>query len=178
MKKLLLLLLFIPLVSFGQTNQFKLGDVISYKKNNIKFSFKTPVPFEESKQSYASDTNNLVVSFLSKENMTIIQIYSTPVPSNFVLDVDQFFSDSNGVKKFMNQIFPEPINKVNSYKVIKIGNQSFLEVSLIAHNVQKQTNWITFHKNNMVNIVGITTIANFSNIESFLNKFKETIRIN
>ena len=159
-------------------NPSKLGDVISYKKNNIKFSFKTPVPFEESKQSYASDTNNLVVSFLSKENKTIIQVYSTPLPSNFALDVDQFFSDSNGVKKFMNQIFPKPINKVNSFKVIKIGNQSFLEVSLISHNVQKQTNWITFYKNNMINISGTTTIANFKNIESFLNKFKETIRIN
>jgi len=159
-------------------SNIKLGDVISYTKNNIKFSFKTPVPFEESKQSFASDTDNLVVSFLSKENMTIIQVYSKPLPRNSALDANQFFSDSNGLKKFMNQMFPEPINKVNSYKVIKIGNRSFLEVSSISHDVQNQTNWITFHKNNMVNIVGITTIANFSNIESFLNKFKETIRIN
>ena len=159
-------------------SNIKLGDVISYTKNNIKFSFKTPVSFEESKQSYATDTDNLVVSFLSKENMTMVQVYSKPLPRNSALDADHFFSDSNSLKKLMTQMFPEPINEVISYKVIKIGNRSFLEVSSISHDVQNQTNWITFHKNNMVNIVGITTIANFSNIESFLNKFKETIRIN
>ena len=159
-------------------SNIKLGDVISYTKNNIKFSFKTPVSFEESKQSYATDTDNLVVSFLSKENMTMVQVYSKPLPRNSALDADHFFSDSNSLKKLMTQMFPEPINEVISYKVIKIGNRSFLEVSSISHDVQNQTNWITFHKNNMVNIVGITTIDNFSNVESFLNKFKETIRIN
>jgi hypothetical protein len=162
-KHLYLAFFFISSFCYSQNTGYtpiKLGDVISYTKNNIKFSFKTPVSFEESTQSYAID-----------------QIYSTPLPRNFAYDVDQLFSDLNS-KKIINQMFPGPMNKVNSLKVIKIGNRSFLEVSVISHDVQKQINWLTFHKNNLVNILGATTIDNFSNVESFLNKFKETIRIN
>jgi hypothetical protein len=177
-KHLYLAFFFISSFCYSQNTGYtpiKLGDVISYTKNNIKFSFKTPVSFEESTQSYAIDANNLVVSFFSEENMTMVQIYSTPLPRNFAYD--QLFSDLNS-KKIINQMFPGPMNKVNSLKVIKIGNRSFLEVSVISHDVQKQINWLTFHKNNLVNILGATTIDNFSNVESFLNKFKETIRIN
>ena len=172
------LTLIVSFNSFGQVNQFKLGNTIKFNKNNIEFSLNKPIPFEQSLQSYASDNKNLVVSFTNKQNMVIIQAYSTPIPAQFYLDADEFFLNKNNLENLMDQMFPEPINNINSYKIIKIGSQSFIEISLISHNIQKQTNWVTFYKNNLINILGTTTIDNFSNIESFLSEFKNSIRIN
>ena len=172
------LTLIVSFNSFGQVNQFKLGNTIKFNKNNIEFSLSKPIPFEQSLQSYASDNKNLVVSFTNKQNMVIIQAYSTPIPAQFYLDADEFFLNKNNLENLMDQMFPEPINNINSYKIIKIGSQSFIEISLISHNIQKQTNWVTFYKNNLINILGTTTIDNFSNIESFLSEFKNSIRIN
>jgi len=172
------LALLVSISSFGQVNQFKLGNTIKFNKNNIEFSLKKPIPFEQSLQSYASSNKNLVVSFTNKQSMVIIQLYSTPIPAQFYSDADDFFSNKNNLENLMDQMFPKPINNINSYKIIKIGSQSFIEISLISHNIQKQTNWVTFYKNNLINILGTTTIDNFSNIESFLSDFKNSISIN
>ena len=51
MKKLLLILLCLPLIGFGQSN-FKLGDYVKFKKNNIEFQLKKPMhPFKRSDES-------------------------------------------------------------------------------------------------------------------------------
>ena len=171
------LALLVSISSFGQLNQFKLGNTIKFNKNNIEFSLKKPIPFEQSLLSYASDNKSLVVSFTNKQSMVIIQVYSTPIPAQFYSDADDFFSNKNNLENLMDQMFPKPINNINSYKIIKIGSQSFIEISLISHNIQKQTNWVTFYKNNLINILGTTTIDNFSNIESFLSDFKNSISI-
>ena len=93
------------------------------------------------------------------------------------MDAELFFSDKNNIEQIMKQTFPEPINDVNSYKVIKINGRNFLEVNVTTYAIQKQTNWITFYKNNFINILGTTTIDNFKNIIEFLDKFKSSILI-
>ena len=69
MKKLVFLIALLVSFNCFSQDQFKLGDVINYKKNNIIFSFKKPIPFQESQQSYSADNDNLVVSFLNQENI-------------------------------------------------------------------------------------------------------------
>ena len=172
------IIVLISFVSFGQLNELKLGNNLKFKKNNIEFSFKEPLSFEQTSQSYSSDNSNIIVSFLNRQNKILIEAYSTPIPEKFYSDADVFFSNKEKLENLMNQMLPKPLNKIISYKIIKIGYQSFLEVSLISNNIQKQTNWITLYKNNLINIYGTTTTSNFSNIESFLSKFKKSIRIN
>ena len=114
MKKLLFTLaLLVSISSFGQVNQFKLGNTIKFNKNNIEFSLKKPIPFEQSLQSYASSNKNLVVSFTNKQSMVIIQLYSTPIPAQFYSDADDFFSNKNNLENLMDQMFPKPINNIN-----------------------------------------------------------------
>jgi hypothetical protein len=95
MKKLILLLLIVPMVSFGQT-KLKLGDKVSFYIGDLTISVNKPIPFQQSNLGYgARKTTYLVASFVNKEMLTIMQIYSTPVPPEFALDSERFFSNKN-----------------------------------------------------------------------------------
>ncbi len=163
--------------AFSQ-NKFEFGERLNYNAQNIIISFDKPLAFSESKSGFgATDSKNLVTSFINYDIQSILQVYCTPIPSQFAMDAELFFSDKNNIEQIMKQTFPEPINYVNSYKVIKINGRNFLEVNVTSYAIQKQTNWITFYKNNFINILGTTTIDNFKNIIEFLDKFKSSILI-
>ena len=49
---------------------------------------------------------------------------------------------------------------------------------MITANVQKQINWITFYKNNMINILGSTLIKDFDETLPFIKDFSNSININ
>ena len=175
MKKLILLLLFIPLVSFGQ---IKLGSKVSYTKDKITFTIKKPKSFVKSDNPYGADASKLVKSFFSEKNLALIQIHSNPIPKNFQKEMYQLMNDSEMAKKlFERTLFPLPINKMISYKKIIINSKPFYEVELITRKVEKQIAWVTVYKNSLVNINSVTTIDNFSNIRGFLNNFKKHIEL-
>lgn len=66
MRNLLLILLCLPMIGFGQSN-FKLGDYTKFTKNNIEFHLKKPLhPFEQSDESlsFKGDKNYVFILFL------------------------------------------------------------------------------------------------------------------
>ena len=181
--KLLLILFFIPLISYGQNN-FSLGEWKEYRTNkngnSIKINYKLPIPFESTSQSYAIDNTNLAASFLYNGNpskATFIQIYCTSIPSQFNIDENQFFDDKKAIENIINQIVPAPINEIINYNIIKIGNQSYIEIYSITHDIQKQVNWVTIKNNYFINIVGTTLKDSFSSILPFLMEFKKFIKV-
>lgn len=177
MKKLLLLLLIAPVLGYGQSN-FRLGDYVVIKKNNIVFQFKKPLyPFEQSNASLSlTGDDNLVASFLASKP-AVLQIYTTPIPSEFQKEADNFFNSEDAIKSFVNQILPPPVNKILEHRVVIINRKKFIEIKLIAAEVQKQINWITFYNNNMINILGSTLIKDFNTALPFIKNFNNSINI-
>jgi hypothetical protein len=174
-KKLCFLaLLFISFNCLAQ-NKFELGDRVSFTKNNVVFSFKKPIPFLESNDSYGGPKEKLVRSFWNEENITVIQVYSTVIPAKLQLDAANFFSDELAIKNFVNGRFPAPVNKLVSYQLITIESRPFIEITTIINDIQKSKSLITFFKNTMVNFVGSSTLSNFKNIEGFLNELNRSI---
>jgi hypothetical protein len=92
-------------------------------------------------------------------------------------DAENFFNSEQSIKSFISQIFPHPINEILEYKVVVFNDKKFMEVQLIGANVQKQINWITFYKNNMINILGTTLIEDFETNLPFIKKSKNSIYI-
>tara|TARA_B100000900_G_scaffold327651_1_gene287798 strand:+ start:1702 stop:2238 length:537 start_codon:yes stop_codon:yes gene_type:complete len=177
MKKLLLILLCLPMIGLGQSN-FKLGDYVKFKKNNIEFQLKKPIhPFKRSDESLSLGGNDkLVVSYLAS-NPVALQIYATPIPSEMQEEADSFFSSEQAIKSFVNAIFPPPVNKILEFSVVVVNGKKFIQIQMIAADVQKQINWITFYKNNMINILGSTLIKDFEENFSFINEFNNSILI-
>jgi hypothetical protein len=179
MKKLLLILLCLPTIGFGQAN-FKLGNYTKLSKNNIDFNFMKPLPpFSQSNKSlsmYSGTDDKLVVSFLAP-NPAALQIYSTPIPSKMQDEADEFLNSKEAVKSFVNQLFPPPVNKVMEHKIVFINGKKFLNIKFISADVQKNINWITFYKNHMINIVCTTLIDDFEEMLPFINKFNNSIII-
>ena len=177
MKKLLLLLLCLPLIGLGQTD-FKLGEYTKIKKNNIEFQFKKPMyPFEQSDESLSLGGNDkLVVSYLTFKPAAI-QIYVTPIPSEMQEEAADFFNSEQAIEFFANQMFPPPINELIEFRVVIVNGKKFIEMKIISANVQKQINWITFYNNNMINILGSTLIKDFDATLSFIIDFSNSIKI-
>ena len=177
MKKLLLILLYLPIIGFGQSN-FKLGDYTNLIKNNIEFQFKKPMyPFAQSDESLSLGGNDkLAISFIAS-NPAALQIYATPIPSEMQQEADNFFNSEQAIKSFVNQIFPPPVNEILEFRVVIINSKKFIEIKSIVADVQKQINWITFYKNNMINILGSTLINDFEEILPFIIEFNNSIKI-
>ena len=165
------------MIGFGQSN-FKLGDYTKLTKNNIEFQFKKPMyPFERSDESLSLGGNDkLVVSFLASKPAAL-QIYATPIPSEMQEEAENFFNSEQAIKSFINQIMPPPINKLIEYRVVVVNGKTFIEFQIIAADVQKQINWITFYKNNMINILGSTLIKDFDETLPFIKDFSSSINI-
>tara|TARA_B100000795_G_C22756464_1_gene421715 strand:+ start:96 stop:632 length:537 start_codon:yes stop_codon:yes gene_type:complete len=177
MKKLLLILLYLPIIGFGQSN-FKLGDYTNLIKNNIEFQFKKPMyPFAQSDESLSLVGNDkLAISFIAS-NPAALQIYATPIPSEMQQEADNFFNSEQAIKSFVNQIFPPPVNEILEFRVVIINSKKFIEIKSIVADVQKQINWITFYKNNMINILGSTLINEFEKALPFIIEFNNSIKI-
>jgi hypothetical protein len=175
MKKLLLILLCFPMIGFGQSS-FKLGNYTKLTKNNIEFQLKKPMyPFEQSVESLSLEGNDkLVVSFLASKPAAL-QIYATPIPPEMQAEAENFFNSEQAIKAFINQIFPPPVNKILEFRVVVVNRKKFIECKLIAADVQKQINWITFYKNNMINILGSTLTKDFDKTLPFFKEFNSTI---
>lgn len=173
MKKLILILFFLPLSLFGQLH---LGDIVSYTSDDIEFIIKKPLPFEESNNAFGADKATLVRSFFNKENLVVIQIHSNPILKEFQNDMNKLMEDFEMARNIFART-RGPINEIVSFERIVINNRPFYELTYIKNHVEKQMAWITVHKNHLININNSTTISNFDSIEWFLNDFKKHIEI-
>ena len=166
------------LISFNSFGQLNLGDKVTYTRGEIAFTIKKPEPYIESDNTYGANGTTLVKSFFSKQNLSIIQIHSNPIPKNYKNYMNQLMEDSEMAKElFERKIFPPPMNKILSYRKILINSKPFYEVEYIIRNIEKQIAWITVYKNRFININSTTTIGNFDNLKGFLNDFKEHIEL-
>ena len=162
-----------------EQSNFKLGDYTKLTKNNIEFQFKNPMyPFKQTDASLSlGGDDNLVVSFLAS-SPAALQIYSTPIPQQMQDEAKNFFNSEPTIKSFINQLMPPPINKLLEYRVVVVNGKKFIEFQSIGADVQKQINWITFYKNNMINILGSTLIKDFDETLPFIMDFSKSIYIN
>lgn len=191
MKKHLLLLVFIPLVSlstFGQNN-YRLGNYNRLVNKNIVFQFKEPLyPFEKSQESYSlQGDKNLVTAFYKRtsNNIVALQIYSVTIPERFGnLNWNEMIVSEKQSSTFLNSFLgasAETSMKVSKHRIKFINGKSFLEIesTLTAAGVnQKQINWITVYKNTLINIIGSTLEKNFNKNLSFFKDFSNFILIN
>jgi hypothetical protein len=87
-------------------------------------------------------------------------------------------------KKFINSFLGVTNNtamKISKFKVKTINGKVYLEIqsTLTASGVtQKQINWITVHKNAIVNILGATLINSFDENLSFFTEFSNSVILN
>ena len=78
MKKLLLILLCLPMIGFGQDQAI----IKRIYKNGITISFQEPKNWIKSTESFAIDQDNLAVSYLNKDIGAMFQIYISSSPKN------------------------------------------------------------------------------------------------
>ena len=187
MEKLILLLLFIPLVSLGQNN-YKLGSYNKLIKKNIEFQFKKPLPpFEKGEESYSLKGNtSLVTAFYARtsKNIVALQIYASTIPPKFrYINWEEMINSETQSRNFLNSFLGASANsfmKVSKHKIKTINGKTFLEVksTLTASGVtQKQINWITVYKNTFINILGATLIDSFDNNLSLFIDFSNSVLI-
>ena len=188
MKKLLFLLLFIPLVSFGQSD-YTLGDYNKVINKNIEFSYKKPLsPFIKAEESYSKQGNtNLVTAFYARtsDNIVALQIYASTIPPQFKnLDWEVMIKEEQQAQDFLNSFLGAATNtamKISYHNLKTINGKVFLEVKstlTVSGITQKQINWITVYKNTFINILGATLINSFDNNLSFFKNFSHSILIN
>ena len=187
-KRLILLLLLIPLVSFGQNN-YKLGNYNKLVNKNIEFQFKEPLPpFEKIQESYSLQGNtNLVTAYYARtsNNIVALQIYASTIPKQFGnINWNEMIISEKQSRTFLNSFLgasAETSMKVSKHRIKFINGKSFLEVesTLTAGGVnQKQINWITVYKNTLINIIGSTLEKSFNKNLSFFKDFSDFILIN
>ena len=197
------LLIGITSLGVSQTN-LQLGKAKELVRNEIYFSFNEPKDWEKTSESFATNQSNLVASYINRDYNSAIQLYITPIPAKFKKSYETFFNDEKVVDEFINQSYPEPINKISDYKVIYINKVSFLSIifhidvsqniknspyykplkeqgytdqQIIQLSTQKTLSLITFQKGNMVNF-GCTAVLNrFNELLPFFKKINQTIKI-
>ena len=189
MKKILFTLtLIVSFGCFGQNN-FKLGSYTKLINKNIEFKYKNPLsPFQKVEESYSSQGNtNLVSAFYAttSANIVALQIYATTIPPQYKnLDWKVMINSEQQSKEFLNSFLGAANNtamNISKFRVKIINDKFFLEVlsTLTASGVtQKQINWMTVHKNTLINILGATLINSFDKNLSFFTEFSHSVLIN
>ena len=87
-------------------------------------------------------------------------------------------------KEFLNSFLGAANNtamNISKFRVKIINDKVFLEVlsTLTVSGVtQKQINWMTVHKNTLINILGATLINSFDKNLSFFTEFSHSVLIN
>ena len=184
MKRLLIFLFFISFYGNSQTN-LKLGEYVSFKNSpeakGIDIGFKEPLGWTKTENSFYSDNENLVATYINVEMVSMVQLYVTKAP--------WYFSDKEKVKDFLSSkevlevgfkdLFLESLGyDVITTKLVYIDEYPFLEVYCNTQfKTQKQTNWLTVKEGVMINLLGTTINNNYWKMYSFFKKLKESVKI-
>ena len=181
MKKLLLILLCLPMIVFGQSN-LQLGERVYFKNfsnaQGIDISFKEPKGWQTGDESFAIDNDNLVLSYLNTSEILMLQLYisETPYPKMNRSEVDEILNREEFISSFSNNQFPLAAGySVDNTSLTYINGYPFIQVLAESHKVQYNVNWITFIDDKMINIVCVSLKDNFVNVFPFFNQIKENL---
>ena len=193
----------LPFYSLCQTD-LQIGNSIQMERNGIIFSFKEPKGWEKSSQSFSADQSNLLASYINRNLNSAIQLYITPIPEKFKQSYEKFFDNEENIEKFVNQTYPQPINKISEYDLIYINETPLIKLifhvdisnnikdspyykplkekgysdqQIIELSTQKTLSLITFQRGNMINFGCSAVINNFDELLPFFSKINQTIKI-
>ena len=151
-----------------------LGGYTTRTKNNIKFEFKELVsPYEVTAASFSKAGNrDLLVSYLSKQDKVIIQIYVTTIPADMRGEVEDFFDSDTKFNSFVNAI--SNTGEVIEKRIVRVNDRKFIEIDWLNKdflgNSQRTIQWITFFKGSMINVSGTAHPDNFmKNLEAMMH---------
>ena len=181
MKKLLLILLCLPMIGFGQSN-LKLGERVYFKNfsnaQGVDISFKEPKGWQRGNESFATDNNNLVLSYLNASEFLMLQLYISKTPFGKMErnEVEQTLNSKEFLDSYISKKYSgESGYKLDNATLTYINGYPFIQVLAESYNVQYQVNWMTFIDDKMINIVCVSLKENFVNVFPFFNKLKESI---
>ena len=181
MKKLHLVLLCLPMIGFGQSN-LQLGERVYFKNfsnaQGVDISFKEPKDWQKGNESFSSDKNNLVLSYLNVSEFLMLQLYISKTPFG-KMERNEVEKTLNS-KEFLNSYIKKKYGGDSGYKLDNatltyINGYPFIQVLAESYNVQYQVNWITFIEDKMINIVCVSLKENFVDVFPFYKKLKESI---
>jgi hypothetical protein len=193
MKKLLLILLCVPLIGLGQSVGCLDGgnclsdhscclidnyNVTTSTIDNISVQFKEPDGWELTKDSYSKDKTNIMKSYGNVELGAMIQLYIVESREYITKeDAAVLMENSDFINSFTNGLESGGA-EVISTKAVLIDNYPALEVVSYAYNkTQKQVQWLIFYKNKMINFQGVSIINNFGELYPFFNQLRHTLNI-
>jgi hypothetical protein len=171
MKKLLLILLCVPLIGFGQS-------VTTSTIDNIYVQFQEPDGWELTKDSYSKDKTNIMKSYANVELGAMIQLYIAESKEYITKeDAAVLMENSDFINSFTNGM-EQSGTEIISTKAVLIDNYPALEVVSYAYNkTQKQVQWLIFYKDKMINFQGVSLINNFTELYPFFNQLRHTLNI-
>lgn len=151
-----------------------LGGYTTRTKNNIKFEFKELVsPYEVTAASFSkAENHDLLVSYLSKQDKVIIQIYVTTIPADMRGKAEDFFDSDTKFNSFVNAISNS--GEVIEKRIVRVNDRKFIEIDWLNKdflgNSQRTIQWITFFKGSMINVSGTAYPDNFmNNLEAMMH---------
>ncbi|MAD12839.1 MAG: hypothetical protein CMC04_08980 [Flavobacteriaceae bacterium] len=180
---LMVILLFFPIVGFTQSN-LQLGERVNFKNfsnaQGVNISFQEPNGWQKGDESFATDKNNLVISYLNTSELLILQLYisKTPFGKMEKNEVEKTLNSKEFLDSYINKKYSgESGYKLDNTSLTYINGYPFIQVLAESYKVQYQVNWMTFIEDKMINIVCVSLKDNFVNIFPFFNKFKESINL-
>ena len=173
MKKILVLLLCLPIIGFGQD----LGKTKKIYKNGITLSFHEPEGWEKSTDSFAVDQNNLAVSYLKRNIGAMFQIYIASSPFNISKkEAEELYFDKDFLEGFVVSFEKNNQLEIISVEEANIDNYPAIEVlSYGMSKTQKQVQWFIFYKDKLINVQGVSISQNFNELYSYFVELKEKV---
>ena len=171
------------MIGFGQSN-LKLGERVYFKNfsnaQGVDISFKEPKGWQRGNESFATDNNNLVLSYLNASEFLMLQLYISKTPFG-KMEKNEIEKTLNS-KEFLDSYIKKKYSGESGYKLDNatltyIDGYPFIQVLAESYNVQYQVNWMTFIDDKMINIVCVSLKENFVDVFPFYNKLKESINL-
>jgi len=173
MKKLLLILLCLPMIGFGQ----ELGIKKKINKNGIYLSFKEPKNWEETKQSFANDQSNLAVSYLNRSFGAMFQIYIASSPKYVTKkEAEEFMNDEDFKEDYVRGFEEGGINEIIAMEKSYVNDYPAIEILSYGYSkMQKQVQWVIFYEDKMINIQGVSLSDEFNNLYLLFKNLKNSV---
>ena len=173
MKKLLIILLCLHIIGFGQD----LGKTKKIYKNGITLSFNEPKGWEKSTDSFSVDQNNLAVSYLKRNLGAIFQIYIANSPLKISKkQAKELYFDKDFLEGFVSGFKKNNRLEIISVEEANIDDYPAIEVlSYAMSKTQKQVQWFIFYKDKLINVQGVSLSEEFDELYSYFIELKEKV---
>ena len=173
MKKILFILLCLPIIGFGQN----LGKTKKIYKNGVTLSFNEPKGWEKSTESFAVDQNNLAVSYLKRNIGAMFQIYIANAPFKISKkEAKELYFDKDFLEGFISGF--EKNNRLEIISVEEANIDDYPAIEVLSYGMsktQKQVQWFIFYKDKLINVQGVSLSKEFNELYSYFIELKEKV---